>query len=222
MLKYETRKKRNDFMFKFTYEDKFSEADSKRIKRIEDDLLDLNKSMVQLETQAEEIINQIQLLDEQDYQQDDNRKIYYNNLKLIILLHKQYQLMHTDLSFFKTTYCKIASEIQAVSKTPLERLYEIIAEIANIAKSAMGISQKYDEENNRKALFYFCSLRKWRTAVDKYYNKKRTFTFNCDEQSSNNGLELSLDCAESKPSENVEECKHEEYAPQFVKKVRDS
>ena len=77
-------------MFNFTYKDKFSDADLARFIRIEDDLVSLDKSMAQLEKKAEEIINQIQLLNDQDCQQEENRKIYYNNLKIIILLHKQY------------------------------------------------------------------------------------------------------------------------------------
>lgn len=204
-------------MFKYTYIDQFSEADSLRIIQIENDLVSLNESLSSLEKQAEGIINQIQLIDEKSgIRGESDRKIYYNNLMMIVSLIKYYQSMYNDISFFRTSYCKIVSEIQAASKKPWGLLYLAIAEIAEMATSAMSLSQI--KEDNK--LFYFHSLRKWRKTVDRYYDKERTFAFNCDGRFSDDTLEYPLDYDVENPSLGEEDNREEQFVPQFIKKMQ--
>lgn len=169
-------------MYSFQYKDNYSVEDAARLERIKKDIKEIDIIINSLEEESSNIIMQLQSTFD-----DENRKIYYNNLLLNFSLQNYYRSLSIDLEVFKNSYLKIVSGITMDFKSQIGHFYKVLADIVanNIVSSKMS-------------LFYFSSLRKWRKEVDAFFACKPTFNFDSNTHLDGSVMELPIDCASDK------------------------
>ncbi len=169
-------------MYNFQYKDNYSLEDAMRMDKITADLKEIDRIISSLEEESTNIIILLQsTFDEED------RKIYYNNLLLNFSLQEYYRSLSGDLEVFKNSYIKIVSGITAVFNSQIGYFYKILADLVanNIVSSKIS-------------LFYFASLRKWRKEVDAFYASKLPFNFDSNAPLADSKMELPIDCTSEK------------------------
>lgn len=174
-------------MYNFQYKDNYSLEDAMRMDRITADLKEIDRIISSLEEESTNIVMELQSTFD-----EENRKIYYNNLLLNFSLQEYYRSLSGDLEVFKNSYIKIVSGITTDFNSQIGHFYKVLADLVanNIVSSKIS-------------LFYFSSLRKWRKEVDSFYASKPPFNFDSNAHLASGKMELPIDCASQQTSDTL-------------------